>query len=105
MIYTGGGFDTGTTGNETSVAIDTAAGRYFSVGIGDTGSYDAFSVHNLKGALISTTEFGQNTGSVNTDDIVQALAINPITDTLYVGDWGVNTTKYHRRQRIYLRSG
>ena len=97
-IYTGGGFDSSTgarrgTGNETAVAVDPAAGLVFSVGVGNAGppgSYDAFSVHNLDtGALIETVEFGPNTGSANnTDDVVQALAINPFTDTLYVGDWG-----------------
>ena len=62
-IYYGGGNNSTTTpggnGNETSVAVDTAAGLVFSVGVGDNGSYDAFSVHNMRtGALISTTEFG-----------------------------------------------
>ncbi len=105
-IYTGGGFDSsaspGGIGNETSVAVDTAAGLVFSVGIGDHGSYDAFSVHNLNtGALISTTEFGVDTGSVNTDDIVQAVAINPYTDTLYVGDWGTTLANTGVREFTY----
>jgi hypothetical protein len=98
-IYFGGGITSGTpqnvgvfNGNETSVTVDTAAGLVFSVGIGNHGSYDAFSVHNLKtGALIETIEFGPNTGSAATDDIVQALALNPVTHTLYVGDWGTTT--------------
>ena len=76
-------------GNETSVAVDTAAGLVFGIGIGNNGSYDAVSVHNLKtGALIETIEFGPNTGSASTDDVVQALALDPLTNTLYVGDWG-----------------
>ena len=89
-IYFGGGNTTGTSqGNETSVAVDTAAGLVFSVGIGNQGSYDAFSVHNLyTGALIETIEFGPNTGSANTDDIVNALTIDTATHTVYVGDWG-----------------
>ncbi|MGZ6993336.1 MAG: DUF4347 domain-containing protein, partial [Ilumatobacteraceae bacterium] len=79
--------------NETSIAVDTAAGLVFSVGIGNTGSYDAVSAHNLKtGALIETIEFGANTGSVFTDDVVQALALNPFTNTLYVGDWGLDAS-------------
>src|ERR1700722_13165940 len=95
-VYIGGGNTSGnpnTLANETSVAVDTAAGLVFSVGIGNGGSYDAFSVHNLNtGALIETVEFGPNTGSANNDDIVQALALNTATDTLYVGDWGGDTT-------------
>src|SRR5262249_33571663 len=98
-IYFGGGNTSGKpqnigtfNGNETSVAVDTAAGLVFSVGIGNHGSYDAFSVHNLKtGALIETIEFGPNTGSALTDDVVQALTINPFTHTVYVGDWGTDT--------------
>jgi lipopolysaccharide export system protein LptA len=105
-IYFGGGFTGGTpqniglhNGNETSVAVDTAAGLVFSVGIGkstDTtppinNSYDAVSVFNLKtGALIETIEFGPNTGDANTDDVVQALTLDPFTNTLYVGDWGTD---------------
>jgi hypothetical protein len=101
-IYTGGGFNTGTNGNETSVAVDTAAGLVFSVGIGNTGSYDAFSVHNLNtGALISTTEFGPNTGSAANDDVVQALTINPFTHKLYVGDWGTDTAQTGIREFTY----
>jgi hypothetical protein len=53
-IYFGGGNTSGNpqnigmfNGNETSVAVDTAAGLVFSVGVGNHGSYDAFSVHNL----------------------------------------------------------
>jgi Domain of unknown function (DUF4347) len=108
-IYFGGGDTSGTpqnigvfNGNETSVAVDTAAGLVFSVGIGDAGSYDAFSVHNLyTGALISTTEFGANTGSAATDDVVQALAINPFTHTLYVGDWGTTLANTGVREFTY----
>ena len=99
-IYFGGGDTSGRpqnisvfNGNETSVAVDTAAGLVFSVGIGNNGSFDAFSVHNLNtGALISTTEFGPNTGNGNVDDVVQALTIDPFTHTLYVGDWGTDAT-------------
>jgi hypothetical protein len=95
-IYTGGGIQSspspGGNGNETSVAVDTAAGLVFSVGKGNAGSFDAFSVHNLyTGALIETVAFGPNTGSANTDDVVQALTIDPYTHTLYVGDWGTTT--------------
>ena len=100
-IYFGGGNtskpppDTTGAGNETTVAVDTAAGFSFTVGIGkSTGasnSYDAFSVHNIRtGALIETVEFGPNTGSALTDDVVQAVTINPITHTVYVGDWGTD---------------
>src|SRR4029077_6983488 len=75
-VYFGGGNTSGTpqnigtfNGNETAVAIDTAAGLVFSIGIGNKGSYDAVSVHNLKtGALIETIEFGPNTGSAANDD-------------------------------------
>ena len=106
IIYYGGGFDStttpGGTGNETSVAVDTAAGLVFSVGVGNHASFDAFSVHNLyTGALISTTEFGANTGSANTDDIVQALAIDPFTHTLYVGDWGTTLANTGVREFTY----
>jgi hypothetical protein len=96
-IYFGGGnasspSPTATPTNETAVAVDTAAGLVFSVGIGNNGSFDAVSVHNLKtGALIETIEFGANTGSVFTDDVVQALALDPFTNTLYVGDWGLDS--------------
>jgi Domain of unknown function (DUF4347)/FG-GAP-like repeat len=105
-IYYGGGNNSttapGGNGNETSIAVDTAAGLVFSVGIGNNGSYDAFSVHNLRtGALISTTEFGPNTGSANTDDVVQALTIDPFTHTLYVGDWGGDNTTTGVRQFTY----
>jgi lipopolysaccharide export system protein LptA len=99
-IYYGGGNTSGTpqnlsafNGNETSVAVDTAAGLVFSIGIGNAGSYDAVSVHNLNtGALIETIEFGANTGSAATDDVVQALALNPFNNTLYVGDWGIDSS-------------
>ncbi len=92
-VYYGGG-DTGGkpqnigifSGNETSVAVDTAAGLVFSVGVdGPGGGYDSFSVHSLNtGALIETVTLGPGGG----DNVVQALALNPFTHTLYVGDWG-----------------
>ena len=108
-IYYGGGFNSttapGGNGNETSVAVDTAAGLVFSVGIGNNGSYDAFSVHNLNtGALISTTEFGANTGSALTDDVVQALAIDPFTHTLFVSDWGIDNSTTGVREYSYNTS-
>src|SRR5215472_3661245 len=107
-VYFGGGFTGGPppqniglhNGNEQSVAVDTAAGLVFSVGVGkstDTtapinNSFDAISVFNHNtGQLIETIEFGPNTGDANTDDIVQALTLDPFTHTLYVGDWGTDT--------------
>jgi Calx-beta domain-containing protein/cadherin-like protein/Big-like domain-containing protein/uncharacterized protein DUF4214 len=103
-IYFGGGntslpADITGAGNETTIAVDTAAGFVFSVGIGRStdvtdpieNSYDAFSVHNLNtGALIETIEFGPNTGAAATDDVVQAVTIDPTTHTVYVGDWGTD---------------
>jgi hypothetical protein len=108
-IYTGGGDSSSPgstgTGNETAVAVDTAAGLVFSVGPGDKGSFDAFSVHNLNtGALISTTEFGPNNGDAN-DDVVQSLAINVFTHTAYVADWGTTTAVTGFRQFSYDTSG
>ena len=95
-IYYGGGDTSGKpqnigifSGNDTSVAVDTAAGLVFSTGIdGPGGGFDSFSVHNLKtGALIETVTLGPGGG----DNNVQALALNPFTDTLYVSDWGDDT--------------
>ena len=96
-IYYGGGDTSGKpqnigvfNGNETSVAVDAAAGLVFSVGIDSPGGgYNSFSVHNLKtGALIETVTLGPGGG----DNNVQALALNPFTDTLYVSDWGDDPT-------------
>jgi hypothetical protein len=91
-IYFGGGFNSGTpqntstfNGNETSVVVDTAAGLVFSAGSGNGGGFNGVSVHNLyTGELIETITFG-------TFDVVQALALDPFTNTLYVGDWGNDT--------------
>jgi len=110
-IYYGGGNDSSTTagsgfGNETAIAVDTAAGLVFSVGDGNAGSFDGFQVHNLyTGALISHAEFGANTGSALTDDVVQSLAIDSTTRTVYVNDWGFDASTTGIRQFTYDTSG
>ena len=96
-IYIGGGNTSGnpnTLANETSVAVDTAAGLVFSVGIGNGGSYDAFSVHNLNtGALIETVEFGPNTGSANNDTYVIAYK----TMEAVASNWLASCSSFRRR--------
>ncbi|TMJ01411.1 MAG: hypothetical protein E6G97_16135 [Alphaproteobacteria bacterium] len=82
-------YSTGT--NETSIAIDPAAGLVFTVGVGAHSTFDGVSVHNIHtGAFITKFIFGPDTGAA-TDDVVQALALDPFTHTLYVGDRGLTT--------------
>src|SRR5262249_22311032 len=92
---------------EQAVAVDPAYGLVFSTGpYSASGTQDSFTVHNLNtGAVISTTSFGPHTGNVANDDVVQSLAINVFTHTLYVSDWGTDKTVTGFRQFTYDNAG
>ncbi|MBV9240880.1 MAG: hypothetical protein JO314_02630, partial [Acidobacteria bacterium] len=70
-----------------TMAVDIAAGYYFCV-CGHL-SIETHSVSNPS-AIIDTVQIGNdlNTPSGADDDIVNALAVDPTTHTIYVGLWG-----------------
>ena len=108
---------TGTTGTEVfgdgtnnyaTIAVDPAAGLVFTngQGVANSGAYNAVVVHSATtGAVLTTVPFGPNDGNINNDDVVNAVAINPFTNTLLVGDWGTDNAHTGVREFTYTASG
>jgi hypothetical protein len=70
-----------------TVGVDLAAGFYFTVN--SHLSIDSHSITNPS-VVVDTVQIGNdlNTPSSADDDIVNALAVDPFTHTIYVGLWG-----------------
>ena len=70
-----------------SVGIDLAAGYYFQTD--DTTNRTISSYDYVTGNVISTVQIGNLAGAGTADDdIVNALAVDPLHNTIYVGKWG-----------------
>ncbi|MEJ1970315.1 MAG: DUF4347 domain-containing protein [Rhizomicrobium sp.] len=67
-----------------SVGIDLAAGLYFQTD--DTNNATISSYNYSTGNVISTLQLG----SISDGDIVNALAVDPLHNTIYVGRWGAD---------------
>jgi len=96
------------TNNYATIAVDPAAGLVFTngQGVANSGVYNAVVVHSATtGAVLTTVPFGPNDGNINTDDVVNAVAINPFTNTLLVGDWGTDNAHTGVREFTYTASG
>jgi Domain of unknown function (DUF4347)/FG-GAP-like repeat len=84
-----GNQNTGTAHESDAVAVDLAAGFYFTVS-SDQLHIEARSI-NDPATIIDSVEIGDPASGPATQDLLNAIAIDPTTHTLYVGRWGQTT--------------
>src|SRR5579884_3230657 len=84
------GQQSATSVSAATIGFDLAAGYYF---VTNNDHLTIGSYRMSDNALISTVQIGRdlNTPQGTDDDVVNALAVDPTTHTLYVGDWGQDT--------------
>jgi Domain of unknown function (DUF4347) len=81
-----GNQNTGTAHESDAVAVDIAAGFYFTVS-SDQLHIEARSISD-PATIIDSVEVGNPASGPASQDLINAIAIDPTTHTLYVGLWG-----------------